>query len=80
MSEYDARYWKHGLDITVGELCDYMKEHIPSDAIFHVCGDSQVYLHFSPEGKAFSVDNDSLSELSEYDGCEVEELEMGQKR
>jgi len=78
MSEYDANYWKCGMNITVGQFCDYVKENIPSDAIFHVCGDSQVYMHFSPEGNAFSVDHDSLSDLPEYEDCEAGEFDIGE--
>lgn len=78
MNGYDAHYWKCGMNITVGQFCDYVKENIPSDAIFHVCGDSQVYLHFSPEGNAFSVDHDSLSDLPEYEDCEAGEFDAGE--
>ena len=78
MNEYDANYWKHGRNITAGQFCEYVKEHIPSDAIFHVCGDSQGYLHFSPEGNVFSVDYDSLSDLPEYKDCEAGEFDIGE--
>lgn len=77
MNEYDVNYWKHGMNITVGQFCDYVKKNIPSDAIFHVCGDSQVYLHFSPEGNTLSVDHDSLSDLPEYEDCEAGEFDIG---
>ncbi len=78
MLEYDPKFWKHGENMTVGQFCDYVRKHIPLDAILHVCGDSQVYLHFSPEGNAFSLDYDSLSGLPEYGDCKVEELGSGE--
>ena len=71
MSGYDAAFWKHGENVTVGEFCEYMKENIPYDTILHVCGDNQIYLHYSSGGKAFSLDNCALSELPEYENCEV---------
>lgn len=78
MIEYNPKFWKHGENITIGQFCDYVKGHIPPDAIFHVCGDSQVYLHFSPEGNAFFLDCDSLSDLPEYEDCEVREFGTGE--
>ena len=78
MNEYDANYWKCGMNITVGQFCDYVKEKSPSDAIFHVCGATQVYLDFSPEGNVFSVDHDSLSDLPEYEDCESGEFDTGE--
>ncbi len=77
MDGYDAGYWKHGVNVTAGQFCNYIKTHIPPDAVLHVCGDNQVYLHFSPDGNALSMDHDPLSDLPEYEGCQAEELDTG---
>lgn len=66
---YDPKHWKQGTNITVGEFCDYLKESVPIDAIFCVCRSSQIFLHQSQDGRVFSIDYDSLSELLEYDAC-----------
>lgn len=76
MSGYDVKFWKHGENVTAGEFCKYVKENIPSDAIINVCGDSQIYLHYSPDGKEFSLDNCALSDLPEYEDCKAGELEI----
>lgn len=74
MNMYDPKYWKHGENITVEQFCDYLKKNIPSDAVFYVCGDNRVSLHYSPDGNVFSVDCNDLSDLSEYEECSVEEI------
>ena len=53
-----------------------MKENIPPDAILHVCGSSQIYLHFSADKKVFSLDDGALSDLPEYGNCEVGEFKL----
>ena len=78
MVEYNPEFWKHAENITVGQFCDYVSKHISPDAILHVCGANYVYLHFSPEGNAFSLDYDSLSDLPEYENRKAGELETGQ--
>ena len=75
MNGYDPKYWKHGVNVTVGQFCDYVKKHIPSDAVFYICGDNNVSLHFSPEDNIFSADYDALSDLPEYEGYEAREIE-----
>ena len=74
MGEYNPKYWKSGVNITVGQLCAYIKEHIPSDAILYICGENNVSLHFSPEDNIFSLDYDNLSELPEYKNYEPETI------
>lgn len=69
MNEYDPKYWKHGVNVTVEQFCDYVKKNISSDAVFYICGDNNVSLHFSPQGNILSVDYDTLSDLPEYEGC-----------
>ena len=69
MNEYDPKYWKHGVNVTVGQFCDYTKKNIPSDAVLYICGDNNVSLHFSPQGNILSVDYDTLSDLPEYENC-----------
>ena len=71
MTGYDPRFWIYGENITAGQFCEYMKENIPPDAILHVCGSSQIYLHFSADKKVFSLDDGALSE---YGNCEVGEF------
>ena len=77
MNEYDSKYWKHGNNITVEQFCEYVKKYIPSDAVFYVCGNSSINLHFSLEGNIFSVDCDSLSDLPEYEECSIGEITSG---
>lgn len=57
-----------GIHITVGELCNYLKENIPADAIFCVCGSDRIYLHMEQDKSVFSVDDCSLSDMEEYCG------------
>lgn len=77
MIEYNPKFWKHGESITVGQFCEYVSKHIPPTAILHVCGDEQIYLHLSTDGNVFSLDYNSLSDLSEYEDCEAGELDIG---
>lgn len=77
MNEYDPKYWKHGVNITVGQFCDYIKKNIPSDAVLYICGDNNVSLHFSPQGNILSVDYDTLSDLPEYENCAAREPVAG---
>lgn len=77
MNEYDPKYWKHGVNVTVGQFRDYIKKNIPSDAVLYICGDNNVSLHFSPQGNILSVDYDTLSDLPEYENCAAGELVTG---
>ena len=77
MNEYDSKYWKHGSSITVEQFCSYVMQQIPKDAVFYVCGNSSINLHFSPEGNIFSIDCDSLSDLPEYEECSIGEITSG---
>ena len=74
MNKYDPKYWKHGNNITVEQFCRYVMQQIPRDAVFYVCGNSSINLHFSPEGNIFSIDCDSLSDLPEYEGGSIGEI------
>ena len=74
MTKYDPNYWKYGENVTAGQFCEYVKENIPHDAILHVCGSSQIYLHFSADRKVFSLDDCALSDLPEYGNCEAGEF------
>jgi hypothetical protein len=51
-----------------------MKENIPPEAVFHVCGSDHIYLHMDMDKTAFSVDFEALSELPEYEDCEPERI------
>lgn len=73
---FDPKQWKHVENITVKQFCEYLQEHIPEDALLFVCGDNQVYMHMESDGSIFSIDDNSLSDLPEYDGYEVRELLM----
>ena len=75
MAGYNPKFWKHGENVTAGEFCEYVKANIPSNAILHVCGNSQVYLHLSADRKVLSLDDCALSDLDEYMNCEVGKLE-----
>ncbi|MDE6053373.1 MAG: hypothetical protein K2G55_06380 [Lachnospiraceae bacterium] len=77
MIGYDPKYWKHGVNVTVGQFCDYVKKNIPSDAVLYICGDNNVYLHYLSESNIFSVDYDDLSDLPEYEGYEAGKLVTG---
>jgi len=72
---FSPTHWVHGENITVKQFCDYLQQYVPEDAIFCVCGDSQVYMHLETDGRVFSVDCSSLSDLEEYEDYEVRELE-----
>lgn len=71
MTEYNPKFWKHGTKVTVGQFWDYLKANIPQDALLCVCGENQLYFHFTVDGAVFSIDNDSLADLPEYINCEA---------
>lgn len=72
---FDPKHWIHAENITVERFCDYLMANVPAEAILCVCGDSQVYMHMETDGRFFSVDYSSLSDLEEYEDYEVRELE-----
>lgn len=72
---FNPKQWIHCENITVKQFIEYLQEHVPEDALFFVCGDSQVYMHMESDGSIFSVDDCSLSDLEEYENYEVRELE-----
>lgn len=74
---YNPEYWKHCKNITVKQFCDYIRKNIPEDAVLHVCGDNHVYMHMEVDGSVFSVDDNSLSDLLEYEGWDVEGVIFG---
>lgn len=71
---FEPKHWKHVENITVKEFCEYLQKNIPGDALLYVCGDSHVYMHMESDKSIFSVDDNSLSDLSEYEGYELGEL------
>ena len=66
---YDPKYWKRSNGITVKQFCDYLREHIPPDAVMNVCGSDKIYIHLEKDGSMFSVDDCSLSDSPEYVTC-----------
>lgn len=77
MTGYNPEFWKRAENITAGQFCDYVSKHIPPNAILHVCGNEQLYLHLSTDGNIFSLDDSALSDLPEYKNQEAGELETG---
>ena len=49
------------IDATVGGFCRYLLENVPADAVFHVGGISQFYLHIDSNNRIASVDDSDLS-------------------
>lgn len=70
MIVYDPEQWKHCENITARQFLKYMENHVPPDAVFHVCGDSQFYIYVSVDGGMVCVDDCALSGLVEYEGNE----------
>ncbi len=68
----DARKEVQG--ITVFQLCAYLIENVSVDAIVHVCGEDIFYIHVEEEGSVISMDDNSLSDMPEYDGSEPDVL------
>ena len=68
----DARKEVRGT--TVFQLCAYLIENVSMDAIVHVCGEDIFYLHVEEDGSVLSLDDNSLSDMPEYDGSEPELL------
>lgn len=73
---FDPKEWVHAENITVKQFCDYLLENVPANALFCVCGDSQVYMHMEENGSIFCVDDSPLSDLEEYKNCEIREFEV----
>lgn len=71
---FGGKQWKYGDNITVGELCSYLKENVPADALFCVCGSERIYFHMEKDKRIFSVDDCSLSDMEEYSGYNVQEM------
>lgn len=71
---YNPKFWKHCENITVKQFCDYIRKNVPEDAALHVCGDNHLYMHLEADGSVFSVDDNSLSDLPEYEGWDVEDV------
>lgn len=72
---FEPKQWKHVENITVKDFCEYLQKNIPEDALLYVCGNNHVYMHMESDKSIFSVDDNSLSDLPEYKGYEVQELE-----
>ena len=77
MNGYDPKYWKHGVNVTAGQFCDYVKKNISFDAVLYICGNNNVNLHFSSKSNILSVDYDALADLPEYESHDVEEFGAG---
>lgn len=73
---FHPKHWKHCENITVKQFCDYLQNNVLGDAMFFVCGDNQVYMHMEADGSVFSIDDNSLSDLPEYENFEIQELEV----
>ena len=73
---FDRKHWKYGDNITVGELCNYLKNNLPTEALFCVCGSERIYFHMEKDKSVFSVDDCSLSDMEEYYGYEAEEIQI----
>ena len=69
-------------DMAAHSLCkidktiEYIKNNVSLDAVFHVCGGSQFYIHVSMDGDMVCVDDCALSDLPEYEGSEPDELRL----
>lgn len=50
---FDEKQWKYGDDITVGEFCDHLKDNVPADGTFCVCGSNRIYLHMEEDKSVF---------------------------
>lgn len=68
----DARKEVQG--ITVFQLCAYLIENVSVDAIVHVCGEDIFYIHVEEDGSVISMDDNSLSDMPEYDESEPDVL------
>lgn len=54
--------------VTAEQFCEYLREKVKPDAVMHVCGIDEFYMHVQKDGSVFSVDVDSLDDLQEYEG------------
>ncbi|MBQ6888550.1 MAG: hypothetical protein IJN54_13670 [Lachnospiraceae bacterium] len=73
---FHPKHWKHCENITVKQFCDYLQNNVPGDALLFVCGDNHVYMHMESDGSVFSIDDNSLADLPEYENSEIQELEV----
>lgn len=73
---FEPKYWKPCESITVKQFCDYLKNNVPADAILFVCGSEYVYIHVEADGSVVSIDDNSLSDLPEYEERKIQELEV----
>mgnify|MGYP003297337155 CR=1 FL=1 len=73
---FEPKCWKHCENITVKQFCDYLKNNVPGDALLFVCGSEHMYIHMEADGSVVSIDDNSLSDLPEYEESELQELEV----
>jgi len=67
---YDADMWVGCKELTSRQLMEYLILKTNPDTRICICGSGNVYLHLTGDKSVMSLDNDSLSELDEYDGRE----------
>lgn len=77
MMEYNPKQWARLEGATVGQLCSYMGEHLPENAVFNVCGCDRLYLHVAKDSSMVSVDDHALWDLPEYGGYEPQDIGFG---
>ena len=65
------KFVKH---ITVAQLCRYLIDHVPANAVVHICGNDWLYFHQKEDGSIFNMDDSSLSDLPAYENSEPEEV------
>lgn len=74
---YDIEKRRLATNITVGDFCKYLLENVSVDAVFHVGGMSQFYLHVDRRNRAVSVDESDLSDdddYADYENCPIEKI------
>jgi hypothetical protein len=72
---YDYKYWKSIEGITVAELVAYLTT-LPQDAIVTIDGSEHFYSHLTKDRKYCTFDDESLSDLPEYENVIPDPLVM----
>lgn len=70
MNMFDPKKRRYSNNLTVEELCNYLLENATKDARVTILGDPMVYIHIEEDGAVVCLDDNSLSDLPEYENAE----------
>lgn len=67
---FDPKKRGYSDNLTVEELCNYLLQNANKDARVTILGDPIVYIHIEEDRSVVCLDDNSLSDLPEYENAE----------